>query len=59
MSQLLGDCVEDVTSLGGGGKGGSYYRTNQPYLKSHLTPPGLSVLLLKVERKSAKLHFYT
>ena len=50
-----GGCYE----LGGGGKGGSYCRTNQPYLKSRLTPLGLSVVLLKVGRKSTKLDFYT
>ena len=43
---------------GGGGKGGSCYRTNQPHLKSHLTPLGLRVLVLKVGRKSANLNFY-
>ena len=43
---------------GGGGKGGSCYRTNRPHLKSHLTPLGLRVLVLKVGRKSANLNFY-
>lgn len=42
-----------------GGEGGSHSRTNQPHLRNHLSPLGLSVPVCKMGRRPAALEFCT